>query len=215
MISALNGGATLKAGVLLALERALNTSLALDPATQQALQALDGAVLHVVCTLPSHSVYVLFVDQHIELWSLFEGAADTTLSGSASEFFSLWRARKKITALADSGVTLAGDSLLLQQLQKIAEQLDVDWEALLAEHTGDVVAHQLGRAARKASVWFTGARREAERLAREFLQFESATVPSRHEVARFCHDVDDLQLRMDRLQAGIAVLTQQRKMREE
>lgn len=129
--------------------------------------------------------------------------------------FSLWRSRNKITALVDSGVTLTGDSLLLQQLQKMSAQLDVDWEALLAEHTGDVVAHQLGRAARKASVWFTGARREAERLAREFLQFESATVPSRHEVNNFCRDVADMQLRMDRLQAGIAVLTQQRKLREE
>mgnify|MGYP003610887554 FL=1 len=48
----------------------------------------------------------------------------------------------------------------------------------------------------------------------EFLQFESATVPSRHEVASFCREVDDVQLRMDRLQAGIAVL-QQRKQREE
>mgnify|MGYP001072334169 CR=1 FL=1 len=214
-MSAFDGGATLKAGVLLALERALNASLALDPATQQALQALDGSVLHIVCTLPSHSVYVLFVDQHIELWSLFEGGVDTTLSGSASAFFSLWRSRNKITALVDSGVTLTGDSLLLQQLQKMSAQLDVDWEALLGEHTGDVVAHQLGRAARKASVWFTGARREAERLAREFLQFESATVPSRHEVNNFCRDVADMQLRMARLQAGIAVLTQQRKLREE
>lgn len=205
-----SGGTTLKVGVLLALERAVNASIALDPATQKSLQALDGKVLHIVCTLPSHSVFVLFVDQHIELWSLFEGAADTTLSGSASAFFSLWRTRHKATALAESHVVLTGDSLLLQQLQNIAAHLDIDWEALLAERTGDVVAHQLGRAARQAGVWFTGARREAERLAREFLQFESATVPSRHEVASFCRDVDDLQLRMDRLQAGIAVLQQQR-----
>lgn len=214
MASAWSGGVTVKAGVLLALERAVNASLALDPATQKALQTLDGSVLHIVCTLPSHSVYVLFLDQHIELWSLFEGAADATLSGSASGLFALWRARHQATALAQSGVALTGDSMLLQKLQNIAAQLEIDWEALLAERTGDVVAHQLGRAARKAGVWFTGARREAERLMSEFLQFESATVPSRHEVASFCREVDDVQLRMDRLQAGIAVL-QQRKQREE
>lgn len=205
------GAATIKAGVLLAMERAINTSLALDPATQKALQTLDGLVLHIVCTLPSHSVYVLFVDQHVELWSLFEGAADTTLSGSASAFFSLWRLRHKTTALSESHVVLTGDSALLQRLQEIAAKLDIDWEALLAERTGDVVAHQLGRAVRHAGVWFSGARREAERLAREFLQFESDTVPSRHEVAGFCREVDDLQLRTDRLQAGTAVLAQQKQ----
>ncbi len=200
---ALNPGATVKAGLLMALESAVNNSLAYDPATQRALGALDGKVLHIACTLPSQSVFVLFVGGHVELWSLFEGAADTTLSGSASAFLQLWRVRSKTTALSESGVVLTGDSQLMQQLQSISASLDIDWEALLAEYTGDVIAHQLGRTARSAGDWLRGARREAERLMSEFLQFESNAVPSRHDVAGFCREVDDLQLRMDRLQAGI------------
>jgi ubiquinone biosynthesis protein UbiJ len=104
--------------------------------------------------------------------------------------------------------------VLLQQLQKISASLDIDWEALMAEHTGDVIAHQLGRFARGANAWFRGAQREAERLMSEFLQFESNTVPSRHEVQGFCHEVDDVQLRMDRLQAGVDLLNQEKKGRE-
>lgn len=202
---------TFKAGLLMALESAVNNSLAYDPATRQALLALDGKVLHIVSSLPAQSVYVLFVGSHVELWSLFEGAPDTTLSGSASAFLQLWRARSKPTALSDSGVALSGDSALLQQLQGISKHLDIDWEALLAEYTGDVIAHQLGRTARGAGYWLRGARREAERLMSEFLQFESHTVPSRHEVQGFCREVDDLQLRMDRLQAGIDVLKQRKE----
>jgi ubiquinone biosynthesis protein UbiJ len=194
---------TLKAGLLMALESAVNNSLAYDPATQQGLLTLDGKVLHIASTIPAQSVYVLFVGSHVELWSLFEGVADTTLSGTASAFLSLWRARSKTTALSDSGVILAGDTMLLQELQKISATIDIDWEALVAEHTGDVIAHQLGRVARGASYWLRGARQEAERLMSEFLQFESNTVPSRHEVQGFCREVDDLQLRMDRLQARI------------
>ena len=60
--------------------------------------------------------------------------------------------------------------------------------------------------------WFRGARREAERLMSEFLQFESNTVPSRHEVQGFCREVDDVQLRMDRLQAGVDLLNQRKKV---
>lgn len=206
-----NTGSTFKAGLLMALESAVNNSLAYDPATQQALTALDGKVLHIACTLPAQSVYVLFVGSHVELWSLFEGAPDTTLSGTASAFLQLWRARSKATALTDSGVSLTGDSVLLQQLQAISKSLDVDWEALLAEYTGDVIAHQLGRTARGAGYWLRGARREAERLMSEFLQFESNTVPSRHEVQGFCREVDELQLRMDRLQAGIDLVQKGRE----
>ena len=202
-MSPLSSESTLKAGLLMALESAVNNSLAYDPATQQSLIELDGKVLHIACTMPAESVYVLFVGNHVELWSLFESSADTTLSGTPSEFLALWRARSKTTALTDSGVTLTGDSTVLQQLQKISASLDIDWEALLAEHTGDVIAHQLGRFARGANSWFRGARREAERLMSEFLQFESNAVPSRHEVQGFCREVDDVQLRMDRLQAGI------------
>jgi ubiquinone biosynthesis protein UbiJ len=210
-MAVLDGVTTLKAGLLMALESAVNNSLAYDPATQQSLIALDGKVLHIACTAPAQSVYVLFVGNHVELWSLFESAADTTLSGTPSAFLALWRSRNKTTALTDSGVTLTGDSTLLQQLQKISAALDIDWEALTAEHTGDVIAHQIGRVARNASVWLRGARREAERLMSEFLQFESNTVPSRHEVNGFCREVDDAQLRMDRLQAGIDALTRRRE----
>jgi ubiquinone biosynthesis protein UbiJ len=209
----LSGSATLKAGLLLALERTINSSLSYAPTARSALHALDGSVLQVLCTAPAQSVYVLFLGEHVELWSLYEGAPDATLSGTASAFLALWRARNKVTALSDSGVTLAGNSALLQQLQKIASELDIDWEALLAEHAGDVVAHQLGRVARHGQRWLLGVRREAERLASEFLQFESHTVPSKHEVAGFCREVDDLQLRVDRLQAGIAVAMQQRAQR--
>ncbi len=202
---------TLKAGLLMALESTVNNSLAYDPATQQALLALDGKVLHIACALPDQSVYVLFVGNHVELWSIFEGAADTTLSGTASDFLALWRARSRTTALSDSGVALTGDSALLQQLQAISRDLEIDWEALLAKHTGDVIAHQLGRAARGAGYWLRSVRKEAERLMSEFLQFESNTVPSRHEVGAFCRDVDELNLRMDRLQARMDQFAQSRK----
>src|SRR6478752_9200220 len=90
---------TLKAGLLMALESAINNSLTYDPATQQSLIELDGKVLHIACTLPSQSVYVLFVGNHVELWSLFESSADTTLSGTPAAFLALWRARSKTTAL--------------------------------------------------------------------------------------------------------------------
>jgi ubiquinone biosynthesis protein UbiJ len=194
---------TLKAGLLMALESAVNNSLSYDPATQQNLLVLDGNVLHIACTAPAQSIYVLFIGNHVELWSLFEGVADTALSGTANAFLQLWRARSKTTALTESGVTLTGDSNVLQQLQHISAQLDIDWEAVMAERTGDIVAHQLGQAVRGAGSWLRTAHREAERLMSEFLQFESHTTPSRHEVQTFCNDVDALTLRMDRLQARI------------
>jgi len=202
---------TLKAGLLMALESAVNNSLAYDPATQQALRALDGKVLHIACSLPPQSVYVLFVGEHVELWSLFEGAADTTLSGSASAFLQLWRARGKPTALTESGVTLTGDTDVMQQLQAISAQLDIDWEALLADHTGDIVAHQLGQAMRGAGHWLRSARREAERLVSEYLQYENRSIPTRHDVQRFCDEVDDVVLRMDRLQARLDALLASRQ----
>lgn len=209
-MSAPSSESTLKAGLLMALESAINNSLTYDPATQQSLIELDGKVLHISFSLPSQSVYVLFVGNHVELWSLFESTPDTTLTGTPSAFLALWRARGRATALVDSGVVLTGDSAVLQQLQKISAALDIDWEALVAEHTGDVIAHQLGRFARGANTWLRGARREAERLMSEFLQFEGNAVPSSHEVQGFCGDVDDLRLRMDRLQAGIDRIKQSR-----
>ena len=203
-------GSTLKAGLLMALESAINNSLDYDPATRQKLGSLDGKVLALACTRPNVTVYVLFVGEHVELWSLFEGASDATLSGNASAFLQLWRARKKPTALADSGVTLTGDSGVMQTIQAISRDMEIDWEALLAEHTGDIVAHQLGQAVRGAGYWLRSVRREAERLVSEYLQYETHTIPSRHDVQRFCNEVDDVTLRTDRLQARLDALLKER-----
>lgn len=194
----------LKTGLLIALESAVNTSLQHDPATRHALSTVDGNVLQLACTAPAQSVYVMFVGEHVELWSHFDGKADTTLSGTASAFLQLWRHRESPTALHDSSVALTGDTALLQQLQSISHRLNIDWEALLATHTGDLVAHQVGQAVRGARYWLRSARQEAERLMGEFLQYEQRSTPSRHDVQRFCHEVDELSLRMDRLQARLA-----------
>ena len=73
----------LHSGALMAVETAINSALAYDPATQQAVAGLAGKVLTVECTLPPLTFHIIHTEQGISLMSNYEGTADTTMRGSA------------------------------------------------------------------------------------------------------------------------------------
>lgn len=189
---------------LAAASAAINRALALDPASQRRLVALNGRVLEIACSQPTASVFLTVVDGDVALWSAAGREADTVLAGSLSQLLALVSRISSPTALSDAGVSLRGDSQVVQQWQALLAQLDIDLEALVAKGVGDVAAHQLGRGVRAAGQWLTDSHRELDRLISEFLQYEVETVPTAHELSQFAREVDDLRLRLDRLEARFA-----------
>jgi len=202
-------GPTITTAVVAAAEKLLNEALQFDQASRLQLQALAGSVIAIECTQPQLSVYIFPTETEILLAGTWDADVDATLSGTASALLQLGAKSDKSQGLFDGAVELRGDSQKLMQLQQIAEQLDIDWEAWLANHIGDVTAHQLGRGLRFASKRLKAALGQVSTTVQSYVQEEQTLTPTRTEFTGFAQAVSDTSLATDRLNARIQQLKQQ------
>ncbi|WP_438951293.1 ubiquinone biosynthesis accessory factor UbiJ [Porticoccus sp.] len=193
----------LHGSALMAVETAVNSALKYDPATQKAIGEVSGQALEINCTLPPLSFYVIFEEDRISLLSRYDGAANTTLRGTALSLAALATNGEDKVSFYGTGVEVQGDHDLLRQIRRILKHLDVDWEAALAKLIGDVPAHLVGESLRRATVWQTQAAERASTAAAEFAQEEIRLTPSAKEVAHFRTQIRQLSTDVDRLAARI------------
>lgn len=184
---------------LAAAEKCINKSLQYDPATQHALTACEGKILSLQIATPAITIAVLIQEKSLRLMSNWDGQVDTQLSGSLIALAQI--AQTPVHNLKDSGVTVMGDLQFLAQLQKILQQLDIDWEEMLTQIFGDLIGHQMAQTLRSKINWTQNRAKTAQRLASEFVTEELQAIPSKIELEDFYRQVDELQLAVDRLGA--------------
>lgn len=90
-----------------------------------------------------------------------------------------------------------------QQVKKLFDEMDIDWEGHLAHFTGDVVAHQLGSFMRKGLSFTKRIDESMRQNMSEYLQEELRILPSKNELEDFYKEVDELSLSVERLQAHV------------
>ncbi len=187
---------------LAGLEQALNAALALDPKTLERLRRLQGRVIAI--ELQGTGIRLLLQPEQngLRLMGHYDGIVDTTLRGAP---FALLRMSTGRTGegMFKGGVEIDGDVELGQQIQRVFEKLDVDWEEHLSRLTGDIIAHQIGNSVRGLLNW---GERAAEHLGQDtadYLQEEAEILPLPWEVEEFLEQVDTLRSDVDRLEARV------------
>jgi len=128
-------------------------------------------------------------------------SADATLSGSAADFFALARASDKAHALISSAIDMDGDSEFALSLTRVAQNLDIDWEALITPLTGGLLAHQLGKGLRGLLNWGKSSAPAYRNAVKEYLEDEAQLLTPEPLAAQFADEVDQLRLTTDRLEA--------------
>jgi ubiquinone biosynthesis protein UbiJ len=192
---------TLHTAALAALEAALNRALALSPHSVADLAQLEDCVFALHCTAPALSVYLHPGAQGMRLTGFHQGPVTTSIKGTAADFTELATASDPTATLINGGLELEGDSAPLIELQRILAALDMDWEAPLVDALGDVAGHQLAQLLRSAFAWGKQASASLARQLQEFIHEEARLSPPRLELEDFYRDVQELGLRVDRLQS--------------
>lgn len=183
-------------------EALINAVLKQDPASALQLQAYQGKVLRVECTSPMRLVaYLVVEDQHISLRSVFEEAPDAAISASAGSYTTLLMSNSQTDALFSPAIALSGDTHLVQALHRIIGGLEIDWEGHFATVFGDIATHQLAQLAGRAKRWGKSTRETLIDDVEEYLHEEARILPSKSELAQFSTRVDELKLRLDRINA--------------
>jgi ubiquinone biosynthesis protein UbiJ len=199
---------TLQTAALAALEAAVNRALALSPHSLVELARLEDCVFALHCTAPALDFYLQPGAQGIRLTGYHHGAVTTSIRGTAADFTELATSKDPTATLINGGLELEGDSGPLIELQHILAGLDMDWEAPLVNALGDVAGHQLAEMLRSAFAWGKQASTSLGRQLNEFIHEEARLSPPRLELEDFYRDVQELALRVDRLQSRTERLRQ-------
>lgn len=194
----------LKQYSLKALEKAINHAMALDEQLPEKMSSLDGKTLEMIISPLEINFYILFTEGHLKLLDNIEGAPNTTIYSSPIGLIRLsLLPASKARSLFNDKIKIEGDLEFGQQVKKLFDNIDIDWEGHLAQFTGDVVAHQIGSIFRKGRDFTKRFNHSMRMNVTEYLQEELRCFPSRPEIEDFIYDVDELSLRVERLNARI------------
>lgn len=189
---------------LMALQKALNQALSLDEATPAKIKALHGKVLEMIVSPLNVHFFIRFAHHEIQLLTTYDGHPDTVIHSSPLGLIRLsLLPASKVRSLFNDKIRLSGDIELGQQVKKLFDELDIDWEGHLAHFTGDVVAHQIGSFFRQGLAFKHRMDKSMRHNVTEYLQEEARVFPPREEVNNFFDDVDELSLRAERLAAHV------------
>jgi len=192
---------TLHTAALAALEAGVNRALNLAPQSKPGLARLEDCVFALHCTAPTLDVYLHPNAEGIRLAGTHQGTVTTSIKGEASDFTELATSSDPTATLINGNLELDGDSAPLVALQQVLATLDIDWEAPLVSTLGDVPGHQVAQILRHTFSWGKQASNGLTRQIEEFIHEEARLSPPRLEVEDFYRDLQELGLRVDRMQS--------------
>lgn len=198
-----------------AVEGAVNRYLGVDPDFARTLHPLEGRVIGVALEGAGVELLVHFVAEGVLVRRarvedpVEAPAPDVHIRGTPLALARLAREGGNDPTLGGQ-VRIHGDIDVAQKLSRALADLEVDFEELLSRVTGDVTAHQVGRAVRGVGRFVDRARSSFERDLGEYLSEETALTPRREELEQFGTDVDVLRDDVERLEQRVRRLAARR-----
>ena len=179
---------------------ALNQALAGSNAAQQDLEHLEGKV--IALELKEFPFKFFFLPQagRLAVHHDYHGDVDLTVRAPSA---SLLQAALRRSEMPPKGIEISGDAETGQIFSRLLQQADLDWEELLSQRIGDVAAHQIGNLVRGTLDWGRDVYTRVSRDLADYLQFEIAVLPERHEVETFVTNVDHLRDDVERFAARL------------
>jgi len=193
---------------LTSLEKLIQQALALDPFALNALQKHTGKSVYIECTDPAIGIVICINELGVSLANFSDQHTDSHLKGELAAYIELLSAQDKVSTLINGNLRLKGDTQWLLDIQKILQDLNLDWEFQLAKLIGDLPAHWLGKLSRDAFSWISSTRPIFWRHLQEFIQEESKLAPNNTEIEQFIDQVQQLHEQAERLEARLKQVTQ-------
>lgn len=201
---------TSRLAIVAALETLVNTALRYDPLTQQQLAHIDDQVIRICCTQPSQVLWVHISDGVVRILSQWDDPVDASISGKLTDFIALAREQDKNQVLMSTRMEISGNTQLLTRLQTIAGNLNLDWEAGIADLIGDLPGHWLATAMKFGAVFAQDVHRSLSSSWHNYWQYETDTLVTTDSYQNTATAISAMRFDTDRLEARIVRLQKKR-----
>lgn len=184
-------------------ELASNNALEHDPETVQRLQKLQGKSMALHIKTIEQTITVSPCPEGIELSQDIPESVDVTLSATLSAMLKISRDGIDDADLQPGELEISGDPIIGQRFARIIAELNINWEALLAEHIGDSPARVVTLVAGQVRHFAEESRTQLHNRFVHFVKDELEVSVEQQEVDDFLDDVDTLRADTDRLAARV------------
>ena len=113
------------------------------------LSALNGKTLYFSLEDLPLDVNFVCTNDRIFVTTDTSIGADVDIKLKSSVFLALFQGKDLTELLRQDKIVIHGDVKTAQLLVDLLQQLDIDLEEALSKYTGDIIAHQVGKMAKK------------------------------------------------------------------
>ena len=113
------------------------------------LSALNGKTLYFSLEDLPLDVNFVCTNDRIFVTTDTSADADVDIKLKSSVFLALFQGKDLTELLRQDKIVIHGDVKTAQLLVDLLQQLDIDLEEALSKYTGDIIAHQVGKMAKK------------------------------------------------------------------
>ena len=188
------------------LERALNATLAMDPASVQLLAKLDGRVIAMNIESIDGSFYLLPHRERVTIEINHDQNPDIVIKGGLLAYVRSATASVRGSANPDQLLEISGDAHSVAVLRDFLRSLQPDFEEQLSSLIGDMPARQAGNQIRSFAEWAEQVGQSIAVNTGEYLTEEKQLLVARPRIDRFLIAVDQLRNDTERLASRLGTL---------
>ena len=188
------------------LERALNATLAMDPASVQLLAKLDGRVIAMNIESIDGSFYLLPHRERVTIEINHDQNPDIVIKGGLLAYVRSATASVRGSANPDQLLEISGDAHSVAVLRDFLRSLQPDFEEQLSLLVGDMPARQAGNQIRSFAEWAEQVGQSIAVNTGEYLTEEKQLLVARPRIDRFLIAVDQLRNDTERLASRLGTL---------
>jgi len=188
------------------LERALNATLAMDPASVQLLAKLDGRVIAMNIESIDGSFYLLPHCERVTIEINHDQNPDIVIKGGLLAYVRSATASVRGSANPDQLLEISGDAHSVAVLRDFLRSLQLDFEEQLSSLIGDMPARQAGNQIRSFAEWAEQVGQSIAVNTGEYLTEEKQLLVARPRIDRFLIAVDQLRNDTERLASRLGTL---------
>ena len=188
------------------LERALNATLAMDPASVQLLAKLDGRVIAMNIESIDGSFYLLPHRERVTIEIDHDQTPDIVIKGGLLAYVRSATASVRGSTNPDQLLEISGDAHSVAVLRDFLRSLQLDFEEQLSSLVGDMPARQAGNQIRSFAEWAEQVGQSIAVNTGEYLTEEKQLLVARPKIDRFLIAVDQLRNDTERLASRLGTL---------
>jgi len=195
----------MKNKLLSSIAASMNAYLKLDPDSKVRLSDLAGKTVAIEL-LPLHFQFQL-VCQTTGITIVQDNllTADAKVLGTPLQLVGVAIAKEDRHRFFAEDIQIEGDAAIGQKMIELFDEVNIDWEEKLSTLIGDMPARQVGNFFRYIKQWVTDSESTFSQNINEYLHEETPLFPAKEALQDFYHDIDTLNMDVERMEARINV----------